>query len=205
MGHTMVPLVQANASGLHHDCSTWDELYEDDDGELVNAWNGPTSSSAPMPSKKAKTMASSSSATVLSDVANALIPGAEVVLRMNAKAKDEAGPNHSGGLYVCRTQAAALRHRVPVRRGGLFFAPRLLLRCRCEGPFVEYPGGKIACSALTPVDVQAIPPGYLHTSPQRAAAVFSAAAGVGPSEGLRVETTALEAEVAELERRLGYR
>ena len=87
MGHTMVPLVQANASGLHHDCSTWDELYEDDDAELVNAWNGPTSSSAPMPSKKAKTMASSSSATVLSDVANALIPGAEVVLRMNAKAK----------------------------------------------------------------------------------------------------------------------
>ena len=87
MGHTMVPLVQANASGLHHDCSTWDELYEDDDGELVNAWNGPTSSSAPMPSKKAKTMASSSSATVLSQVANALIPGAEVVLRMNAKAK----------------------------------------------------------------------------------------------------------------------
>ena len=40
-----------------------------------------------MPSKKAKTMASSSTATVLSDVANALIPGAEVVLRMNANAK----------------------------------------------------------------------------------------------------------------------
>ena len=58
MGHTMVPLVQANASGLHRDCSTWDELYEDDDGEYVNAWNGPTSSNAPMPSKKAKTMAS---------------------------------------------------------------------------------------------------------------------------------------------------
>ena len=83
----LVPLVQANASGLHHDCSTWDELYEGDDGELVNAWNGPKSSTAPMPSKKAKTMASSSSATVLSDVANALIPGAEVVLRMNANAK----------------------------------------------------------------------------------------------------------------------
>ena len=86
MGHTVVPAVQANASGLHHDCSTWDELYENDDGELVNAWSGPTSSTAPMPSKKAKTMASSSSATVLADVANALIPGAEVVLRMNSKA-----------------------------------------------------------------------------------------------------------------------
>ena len=86
MGHTMVPLTQAGAAGLHHDCSTWDELYEDDDGELVNAWNCPTSNAA-MPSKKAKTMASSSSATALANVANALNPGAEVVLRMNANAK----------------------------------------------------------------------------------------------------------------------
>ena len=85
MGRTMVPLVQA--SGLHHDCSTWDELYEDDDGELVNAWNGPTSSNAPMPSKEAKTMASSSSATVSLGCRECLDPGPEVVLRMNAKAK----------------------------------------------------------------------------------------------------------------------
>lgn len=57
--------------------------------------------------------------------------------------------------YVCKTRARALHHRVPAylgclgsnqqratlrrgspatlrRRGGLFFAPRLLLRCRCE-------------------------------------------------------------------------
>ncbi|CAE7207760.1 unnamed protein product [Symbiodinium sp. CCMP2592] len=87
MGHTMVPLMQASASGLHHDCSIWDELYEDDDGELVNAWIGPASSSAGMPSKKAKTMTPSSSATALASVANALVPGAEVVLRMNANAK----------------------------------------------------------------------------------------------------------------------
>ena len=56
-------------------------------GELVNAWNGPTSPTAPMPSKKAKTVASSSSATALADVANALNPGAEVGLRTNANAK----------------------------------------------------------------------------------------------------------------------
>ena len=80
------PRGSGQSSGLHHDCSTWDELYEDDDGELLNAWSGPTPSTAPMPSKKAKTMASSSPATVLSDVANALIPGAEIVLRMNSKA-----------------------------------------------------------------------------------------------------------------------
>ena len=86
MGQPLRPAVQANASRLHHDCSTWDERYEDDVGELVNAWSGPTLSISPMPSKKAKTMASSSSATVLSDIANALIPGAEIVLRMNSKA-----------------------------------------------------------------------------------------------------------------------
>ena len=88
MGHTMVPLAQAAISGLSHDCSTWDELYEDDDGEHPNVWNAPTSSNAPKPTKKAKTMASGNGpATVLSEVAKALNPGAEVVLRMNANAK----------------------------------------------------------------------------------------------------------------------
>ena len=79
IGHIMVPLVQANLSGLHHDYSTWDELYKDDDGEYMNAWNSPTSSNAPIPSKKLKTIASSSSATVLSQVATALIPGADTI------------------------------------------------------------------------------------------------------------------------------
>ena len=78
--------IQANISGLYYDRSTWDEFYEDDNDELENAWNNPTSSTAPMPSTKAKIMASSSSATVPSEVANALIPGAEVTLRMNSKA-----------------------------------------------------------------------------------------------------------------------
>ena len=88
----MVPLAQAAISGfisgLGHDCSTWDELYEDDNGEHPNARNAPTSSNAPKPTKKAKTMASGNGpATVLSEVAKALNPGAEVVLRMNANAK----------------------------------------------------------------------------------------------------------------------
>lgn len=115
--------------------------------------------------------------------------------------RDEARPKHAGGLYVCKTEGGALRHRVPARRGGLFFAPRVLLRCRCEGPFVEYPGGKVACTALTPVEVRPMPSGYLHSE------VASAFPGAlpRPSESLREETSALEAEVAELERRLGYR
>ena len=31
MGHTMAPVQQAFGAGLDHDCSTWDELYEDED------------------------------------------------------------------------------------------------------------------------------------------------------------------------------
>ena len=68
-----------NLSGLHHDYSTWDELYKDDDGEYMNAWNSPTSSNAPIPFKKLKTIAFSSSATVLSQVATILIPGADTI------------------------------------------------------------------------------------------------------------------------------
>ena len=71
----MVPVAQAALSGLSHDCSTWDELYEDDDGEHPNEWNAPTSSNAPKPAKKAKTMAAANEpATVLSDVAKCFDP-----------------------------------------------------------------------------------------------------------------------------------
>ncbi|CAE7491494.1 unnamed protein product, partial [Symbiodinium sp. CCMP2592] len=56
----------AFGSGLDHDCSTWDELYDDDDGEHANAWNGPVSSTAAMASKKPMGMSSTGSATVLS-------------------------------------------------------------------------------------------------------------------------------------------
>ena len=41
MGHTMVPLCQSIGAGLEHDCSTWDELYENDGNEAPNAWNAP--------------------------------------------------------------------------------------------------------------------------------------------------------------------
>ncbi|CAE7406577.1 unnamed protein product [Symbiodinium sp. CCMP2456] len=88
MGHTMVPTAQAYGSGLEHDCSTWDEMYADDDGEDQNAWNAPTSSTAASKTNAGMTSQGSAPATVLSQVANALNPGAEVVLRMNGNAKN---------------------------------------------------------------------------------------------------------------------
>mmetsp|Transcript_86330 Transcript_86330/g.241435 ORF Transcript_86330/g.241435 Transcript_86330/m.241435 type:complete len:149 (+) Transcript_86330:57-503(+) len=110
-----------------------------------------------------------------------------------------------------------VNRRIPARRGGLFVAPRSLLRCLCEGPFVQYPSGKVACSRLTPVEELPMPDGYLHIAPRGlrparplpsrpvSPAFLAAGAGERPQSGMRAETAALEAEVAELERRLGYR
>ena len=81
----MVPVQQAFGGGLDHDCSTWDELYEYEDDENSNAWNGPASSSTASKKRNAES-AFQGPATVLSQVAKAN-PGAEVILRMNAKGK----------------------------------------------------------------------------------------------------------------------
>ena len=70
----------AFGAGLDHDCSTWDELYGDEDEENANAWNGPASSSTASKTRTAEN-AFPGSVTVISQVANALVPGAEVVLR----------------------------------------------------------------------------------------------------------------------------
>ena len=70
MGHTMVPLCQSIGAGLEHDCSTWNELYEDDGNEAPNAWNA------------AKAKANDQAVgTALAQTANALEPGSEIVLR----------------------------------------------------------------------------------------------------------------------------
>ena len=85
MGHTMVPVKQASHDGLDPDCSTWDDLYGDDDGEKLHPWTVPTAAKTP---KTAVTTSqgSGATATVLAHVANALNPGAEVVLRKNVNA-----------------------------------------------------------------------------------------------------------------------
>nr|ABV22261.1 conserved hypothetical protein [Karlodinium veneficum]ABV22262.1 conserved hypothetical protein [Karlodinium veneficum] len=142
--------------------------------------------------------------------------GENAEYRIGFTARDEARPRHRGGLYVCRSPQAAVRHRIPAKPGGLFVAPRALLRCACEGPFVEYPGGKIACSTLTPLEEMPMPDGFVYAT----ASVGSARAPSRPatpaairvdrlreerSSAMRSETEMLEAEVAEMERRLGYR
>lgn len=149
--------------------------------------------------------------------------GVDAEYVMGMPAADEARLRHGGGLYVCKSFEAAIRHRIPARRGGLFIAPRVVLRCQCEGPFVEYPGGKVACSRLIPLEELPLPRGYLHSLPRGRRAAHplphrpltpqgarSFVVGDPPAyrpataPTMQDETQALEAEVAEMERRLGY-
>ena len=61
----------AVGGGLEHDCSTWDGIYENEDNEAANAWNAPS---------QAKGSNDRNVATALAQTANALEPGAEIVL-----------------------------------------------------------------------------------------------------------------------------
>ena len=70
----MVPLCRSIGAGLEQDCSTWDEIYEDEGKEVPTAWNAPKA--------KANDQAVG---TALAQTANALEPGSEIVLRKNAK------------------------------------------------------------------------------------------------------------------------
>eukprot|EP00439_Symbiodinium_sp_Y106_P040319 s3502_g4.t3 len=43
----MVPLCQSIGAGLEHDCSTWDEIYENDGNDAPNAWNASKAKASP--------------------------------------------------------------------------------------------------------------------------------------------------------------
>ena len=74
MGHTMVPLAQAAISGLSHD-------------SMASTRMPGMPRLHRMLQSRRRRPSGNGPATVLSEVANALNPGAEVVLRMNANAK----------------------------------------------------------------------------------------------------------------------
>jgi hypothetical protein len=95
---------------------------------------------------------------------------------VEAAGGEGAQPSHRAGLYVYRTAEQALRcagagphagfpppHAMPgpgpgagagagagPRQGG---GSRALLLVEAAGPYCEYPGGKLACSSLTPIEV----------------------------------------------------
>ena len=81
---------------------------------------------------------------------------------------EPAQPAHGGGFYVYRTAEEALfadmyvSHR-QMHEGGLFVAPRTVLKVMAWGDCVEYPNGKLSFSYLCPVLDIGLPRGYLTT------------------------------------------
>ncbi|CAE8583136.1 unnamed protein product, partial [Polarella glacialis] len=71
--------------------------------------------------------------------------------------RQEVRPGHRGGLYVARTARDAVRATFHLpQRSRLLLAPRVLLRCEAKGPFLDYGQGKVAVSALLPVEAKAL-------------------------------------------------
>jgi hypothetical protein len=49
---------------------------------------------------------------------------------------------------------------IPYKPGGLYIAPRTILKCICWGSSVEYDNGKMSFSYICPVQDLGIPQGY---------------------------------------------
>jgi len=75
---------------------------------------------------------------------------------LNITVRDQALPNRAGGLYISDTAWSAARQFIPPNPS-LASAQRIVLRCACEGPFIERAGGKVQCSQLTPLEEVPVP------------------------------------------------
>lgn len=76
----------------------------------------------------------------------------ETEYRIGETLRERAGQGHTGGYYAYPTIEAARDAAVP-DSSVLRDAPRAILRVRTEGSYCRYDNGKLAFSALTPLEV----------------------------------------------------
>ena len=72
----------------------------------------------------------------------------------------KAMSGYKGGYYCYGSAKEAIFADIPFKEGGLFIAPRTVLKCICWGDFVCYGSGKMAFSNLMPVADLGLPVGY---------------------------------------------
>jgi hypothetical protein len=82
--------------------------------------------------------------------------GESAEYEIGVEIRDEALPHRKGGLYICDSPASAARQYIATSFPGKSLCVAML-RCACKGPFIDYGGGKAACSALTPLDEVPLP------------------------------------------------
>jgi len=82
--------------------------------------------------------------------------GESAEYEMGLPIANEALPDRKGGLYICDSPTSAARQYVATSFPGNALCVAML-RCACRGPFIDYGGGKAACSALTPLGEVPLP------------------------------------------------
>lgn len=96
-----------------------------------------------------------------------IFAGVDVEYELGRTLEDEALPTRMTGLFFCLWPCMAVRQYIPPGCGGLFSAPRALLRCKCEGPIVQHREGRLACSRLTPLQQLPLPSCYTDIGSRR--------------------------------------
>ena len=86
-----------------------------------------------------------------------------VEYKLNTQLTERALPNHGGGYYVYATPKEAVFADIPFKEGGLYMAPRTVLKVKAWGDFVIYNNGKMSFTHILPVADLGIPRGYKST------------------------------------------
>ncbi|CAI2378288.1 unnamed protein product [Moneuplotes crassus] len=86
-----------------------------------------------------------------------------VEYELNTELYEKAQPGHGGGYYVYATPKEAIFADIPFKEGGLYMAPRTVLKVKAWGDFVIYDNGKMSFSYIVPVADLGIPRGYKST------------------------------------------
>lgn len=106
---------------------------------------------------------------------------------MGMPIKDQAFPERKGGLYICDSAASAARQYIATSFPGNALCVAML-RCACSGPFVDYGGGKAACSVLTPLGEIPLPSDGTVTAPWDRLSATGASRGAHCMESGRMST-----------------
>lgn len=65
------------------------------------------------------------------------------------------------GFHFCVTQSAAIRQHFVVQAPGIDGAARVLLKCQCGGPFMQYHNERFSCAHSMQGGTQLLPAGLL--------------------------------------------
>lgn len=132
-------------------------------------------------------------------------PGVEYVVGETLRSRPRG--NHKGGFFVYSSEELAAHAEIKFRTGSNWIFPRIVMKVRCWGEFIQYPRFKLCFEFITPVQDLGFPIKYLKPKESKIQTTKGTIkASPVPQSNPRVtemkkETAMLELEVLELEKR----